>query len=58
MEGSFSNLQQPSGPDIDAVQATIMIQAQFRKFATHNSAVFNFVVNTTIIRRTCWSKMV
>ena len=45
--GSFSNLQQPSGPDIDAVQATIMNQAQFRKFATHNSAVFNFVVNTT-----------
>ena len=44
--GSFSNLQQPSGPDIDAVQATIMNQAQFRKFATHNSAVFNFVVNT------------
>ena len=24
-----------------------MNQAQFRKFATHNSAVFNFVVNTT-----------
>lgn len=44
--GSFSNLSQPSGPDIDALQATIMNQAQFRKFATHNSAVFNFVVDT------------
>lgn len=43
--GGFSNLSQPSGPDIDAMQATIMNQAQFRKFGTHNSAVFNFVVN-------------
>ena len=44
--GSFSNLPQPSGPDIDAMQATVMNQAQFRKFATHNSAILNFVVNT------------
>ncbi len=44
--GSFSNLSQPSGPDIDAMQATIMNQAQFRKFDDHNSVVFNFVVNT------------
>ncbi|MBT8271066.1 MAG: hypothetical protein KJO25_03380, partial [Bacteroidia bacterium] len=44
--GDFSNLQQPSGPDIDAIQATIMNQAQFRKFGTHNSVVFNFVVDT------------
>ena len=44
--GSFSNLTQPSGPDIDAMQATIMNQAQFRKFPAHNSAVFNFVVDT------------
>ena len=44
--GSFSNLTQPSGgPMIDALQATIMNQAQFRKFSTHNSAVFNFVVD-------------
>ena len=43
--GSFSNLEQPSGPDIDAMQWTIMNQAQFRKFATHNSAVLNFVVD-------------
>ena len=43
--GSFSNLQQPSGPDIDAMQWTIMNQAQFRKFATHNSAILNFVVD-------------
>ena len=43
--GSFSNLEQPSGPDIDAMQWTIMNQAQFRKFSTHNSAVLNFVVD-------------
>ncbi|MDH7445521.1 GEVED domain-containing protein [Aquimarina sp. 2201CG14-23] len=45
--GSFSNLAQPNGgSSIDALQATIMNQAQFRKFATHNSAIFNFVVDT------------
>lgn len=44
--GSFSNLSQPGGSNIDALQATIMNQAQFRKFGTHNSAVFNFVVDT------------
>lgn len=47
--GSFSNLTQPGSGrkiNVDALQATIMNQAQFRKFATHNSAVFNFVVDT------------
>jgi len=45
--GSFSNLTQPgNGVAIDALQATIMNQAQFRKFSGHNSAVFNFVVDT------------
>ncbi|SRX54144.1 GEVED domain-containing protein [Aequorivita sp. CIP111184] len=44
--GSFSNLSQPGGGDIDALQATIMNQAQFRKFGDHNSAIFNFVVDT------------
>ncbi len=45
--GSFSNLTQPGGGvAIDALQATIMNQAQFRKFADHNSAIFNFVVDT------------
>ncbi len=46
--GSFSNLQQPAGgggQDIDALQATIMNQAQFRKFGSHNSALFNFVID-------------
>ena len=44
--GSFSNLAQPSGGGlIDALQATIMNQAQYRRFATHNSAIFNFVVD-------------
>ncbi|MFT4697208.1 MAG: chitodextrinase [Flavobacteriaceae bacterium] len=44
--GSFSNLTQPGGGSaIDALQATIMNQAQFRKFSSHNSAVFNFVVD-------------
>ena len=46
--GSFSNLTQPSGTDIDAAQAIIMNQAQYRKFATHNSAIFNFVVDAAI----------
>ncbi|HPF11809.1 MAG TPA: T9SS type A sorting domain-containing protein [Flavobacteriaceae bacterium] len=45
--GSFVNLTQPGGgSSIDALQQTIMNQAQFRKFAGHNSAVFNFVVDT------------
>lgn len=44
--GSFSNLSQPAGPDIDAMQATVMNQAQYRRFGSHNSAVFNFVVDT------------
>jgi len=43
--GSFSNLPQPSGPDIDALQATVMYMAQYRRFSTHNSVVFNFVVD-------------
>lgn len=43
--GSFANLPQPgSGVLIDAMQATIMNQAQLRKFPTYNAAVFNFVV--------------
>lgn len=44
--GSFSNVSQPGGPDQDVLQATIMNQAQYRRFATHNSALFNFVVDT------------
>ncbi|MFA5476688.1 MAG: GEVED domain-containing protein [Bacteroidales bacterium] len=43
--GSFSNLPQPSGPDIDGLQATIMYMAQYRRFAGYNSAIFNFVVD-------------
>jgi len=46
--GSWDNLQQPSGVSIDALQSTIMNQAQFRKFSNHNSALFNFVVNTDV----------
>jgi GEVED domain-containing protein/CARDB protein len=44
--GSFSNVPQPSGPDQDVLQATIMNQAQFRRFPGYNSAIFNFVVDT------------
>jgi len=44
--GSFSNVPQPSGPNQDVLQATIMNQAQFRKFTDYNSAIFNFVVDT------------
>jgi hypothetical protein len=44
--GIFSNLTQPGvGLAVDALQATIMNQAQFRKFDTYNSALFNFVVD-------------
>lgn len=46
--GSFANLDQPgvNSPDIDALQAVIMNQAQYRRFCDYNSAVFNFVVDT------------
>lgn len=43
--GSFINLPQPTGNDIDALQATIMYMAQYRRFEEYNSAVFNFVVD-------------
>lgn len=43
--GSFSNLPQPSGSDIDALQATIMYMAGYRRFPSYNSAIFNFVVD-------------
>jgi len=43
--GSFSNLPQPSGGDIDALQATVMYMAQYRRFPTYNTVVFNFVVD-------------
>lgn len=43
--GSFSNRPQPSGPNQDVLQATVMNQAQYRRFSDHNSAIFNFVVN-------------
>lgn len=43
--GSFSNLPQPSGPDLDALQATIMYMAQYRRFDDYNAVVFNFVVD-------------
>lgn len=47
--GNFVNLTQPNGNaggDIDALQATVMNQGQFRKFGSHNSLVFNWVVDT------------
>ncbi len=45
--GSFSNLTQPGGGTaVDALQATVMNQAQFRKFGSYNSALFNFVIDT------------
>ncbi|WP_299524952.1 GEVED domain-containing protein [Winogradskyella sp.] len=45
--GGFSNLSQPNGGvPVDALQAIIMNQAQYRRFCDYNSAVFNFVVDT------------
>jgi len=43
--GSFSNVPQPSGPNQDVLQATIMNQAQYRRFDDYNAVVFNFVVD-------------
>lgn len=43
--GSFSNVPQPSGPNQDVLQATIMNQAQYRRFPTYNSVIFNFVID-------------
>lgn len=44
--GSFSNLQQPNGVSIDALQATVMNQMQYRQFLDYNSLVLNWVVDT------------
>jgi chitodextrinase len=44
--GSFNNLDEPgSGPNIDAIQATMMYMTNYRRFPTHNSAVMNFTVD-------------
>ncbi|WP_029037543.1 GEVED domain-containing protein [Salinimicrobium xinjiangense] len=44
--GSFRNLSQPgNAPDVDALQGAIMYPTSFRRFETHNSVVFNFVVD-------------
>lgn len=43
--GAFPNLTQPGGQDIDALQGIIMNQAQYRKFPSHNSAIFNFTID-------------
>lgn len=43
---AFDNLSQPNGgADIDALQGIIMNQAQYKKFPTYESAVFNFVID-------------
>lgn len=44
--GSFRNLDEPgSGPDIDAIQATMMYMTNYRRFGTHNSVVMNHVID-------------
>ncbi|WP_199185051.1 T9SS type A sorting domain-containing protein [Aquimarina sp. I32.4] len=44
--GSFQNLDEPgNGPDIDALQATMMYMTNYRRFPSHNSVVMNFVVD-------------
>ncbi|MEP2936846.1 MAG: fibronectin type III domain-containing protein [Gilvibacter sp.] len=46
--GGFQNLDEPgSGPNIDAIQATMMYMTNYRRFGTHNSAVMNFVVDVS-----------
>lgn len=43
--GSFSNLPQPSGPDLDCLQATVMYMAQYMRFGSYNACVVNWVVD-------------
>lgn len=44
--GSFTNLSQPGdAPDLDALQGAVMYMSPYRRFATHNSVVLNFVVD-------------
>ena len=46
--GSFTNLPQPGAgdiPEVDALQGAIMYMTPYRRFPTHNSVVFNFVVD-------------
>ncbi|MCC8359311.1 GEVED domain-containing protein [Salinimicrobium sediminilitoris] len=44
--GGFSNLPQPFGsPDLDALQGALMYPTSYRRFDSHNSVVFNFVVD-------------
>ena len=44
--GSFQNLDEPgSGPNLDAIQATMMYMTNYRRFGTHNSVVLNFVID-------------
>ncbi len=46
--GSFSNLDEPgNGPDIDALQATMMYMTNYRRFGSYNSAVLNFAVDVS-----------
>jgi hypothetical protein len=42
---AFDNLTQPGGSDIDALQGIIMNQAQYKKFPSYESAIFNFVID-------------
>lgn len=45
--GSFTNLEQPGEDtyEVDALQGAIMYMTPYRRFDTHNSVVFNFVVD-------------
>ena len=46
--GSFQNLDEPgNGPDIDALQATMMYMTNYRRFGSYNSAVMNFAVDVS-----------
>ena len=48
--GSFRNLDEPgNGPDLDAIQATMMYMTNYRRFPNHNSVVLNFVVDLSLI---------
>lgn len=46
--GSFNNLDEPgSGPDIDALQATMMYMTNYRRFDSYNAVVMNFAIDVS-----------
>ncbi|MEM6830042.1 MAG: T9SS type A sorting domain-containing protein [Bacteroidota bacterium] len=44
--GSFQNIDEPGpGPDIDALQATMMFMTNYRRFPSYNTVTLNFAID-------------